>query len=385
MTLKKLSDWRFKGYALHFILWSALLLLNYFIFGMPGIEFDFTFSFGSWMIYILLFYLNYSLLIPKFLFMKKYVLFGVSLMFALSINLYFKRVIDNHFFEQRFLKENGLFMDKASSDRMEFPPNEMNAKPADRMSAAMKGATPINPPRIWRFSLDRFFMPGLSQLLLIILASISLRFVKKWQDDEKIKAEIEKEKISTELLFLKQQINPHFLFNAINSIYSLSISQMPETADAIIKLSSILRYMLYETDKKFVSLNSEIQVINNYIELQKLRLTDKVKLQYVVEGIISEYQIVPLLLLPLIENAFKHGIDNANNSFIGIMIEVKAGELYLTIINTIVPRNTSAEGSGIGIKNIIRRLELLYPDAYSFESSTDSNVFKVNLKLKLEK
>jgi two-component system, LytTR family, sensor kinase len=376
---KPLSERKYKAFILHFILWGGLLLLNYILFGMPGLDVHYAFPLLSWLIYILLFYLNYILLVPKFLFKKRYLLYALLLFVLFATAVYSKTMIDNHFFKERILKEQ---------------PHEWRRTPDSAFKAVppfydrpFGHNAPTDPPpkRIFNIRLHPFFVTSLLQLALILLASISLRFIKKWQDDEKIRTEIEKEKISTELLFLKQQINPHFLFNAINSIYSLSISQKPETSDAIIKLSSILRYMLYETDKQCVALNDEIQAINNYIELQKLRLTEKMKLSYILKGNPDSYKVVPLIMLPLIENAFKHGVDNANDSFIDILIDVNDGSLILTVKNRIVSKKQSFESSGIGIKNIIRRLDLLYQGSYILESAPDGDVFKVNLKLKLEK
>ncbi|MFN8256610.1 MAG: histidine kinase [Bacteroidales bacterium] len=371
-----IKDWKYKGFLLHFLLWSGLLLINYIVFGMPGIEFDFSFSLGTWGIYMCFFYLNYSILIPRFLFHNRFLIYIIFLFTAFGANIYLKNAIDSYFFNQiipneiRFqpgpFRRNDLLKPEIQNIR---PPQNIRPEPSKQFP--------------W-FGTNRFLMPGMTQLFLIFLASLSLRFFKKWQDDEKQIAEIEKDKISNELLFLKQQINPHFLFNAINNIYSLSISKSPETSGAIIKLSSILRYMLYETDKKYVELSSEIQAISDYIEIQKLRFTEKVKLQYSVQGNISNHKIVPLIMLPLIENAFKYGVDNANDSFIGILIEIKGNELNLTILNTIISVGKVIENSGIGIKNIRRRLDLLYGNSYTLRNVEEGGIFKVFLKINLE-
>ena len=360
---------KIKFYSLHAILWLLLFLLNYFFFGKPGFNIDFTFNLKIWLIYLVLFYVNYSLLIPYFLFFKRYILYVVLLLVLVSGLFFIKFEIDNNLFAEISKKERTLFM----------PPRSFDG------SLSQMNPARIPPPLFDKMLTVRLVIPGISQLFMIVLASISLRFIQKWQDDEKMKSEIEKEKISTELSYLKQQINPHFLFNAINSIYSLSLLKKPSTSDAILKLSSIIRYMLYETDKKFVTLNNEIQVIKDYIELQKLRLTEKVKLTFRVTGNTEPYSIIPLLLIPLIENAFKHGVDNVNNSFIDINIEIENGSLNLIIKNTIVSKpEKNANESGIGIKNIIRRLELLYPQAFFFNAVPNDDCFLVLLKLKLK-
>lgn len=250
-------------------------------------------------------------------------------------------------------------------------------------------------------------------LVLFYMLAFLIRFIQKWQDDEKQRNELEKEKISNELSFLKQQINPHFLFNSLNSIYSLSISQSELTSNAILKLSAILRYVLYETENELVPLENELKVINNYIELQKLRQTEKVTVNYSVEketgkpeipdkpyetdepAVIDEkretdkpnaFKIEPLILLPPVENAFKHGADNVNESFIDIHIIIVGNRLEMNVSNSIMTHSSDkTKDSGIGIKNLKRRLELLYPDEHKFEISEKDGIFRVRLLLQLKK
>lgn len=221
-------------------------------------------------------------------------------------------------------------------------------------------------------------------LVLFFLASMLIRFFEKWQQDEKRNREIEKENIATELTFLKQQINPHFLFNALNSIYSMTINTSEQASDTLLKLSSILRYMLYETENPLVKLRDEINIINDYIELQKLRVPKNVSVYFKVTGQQGNHQIAPLLLMPLIENAFKYGIDNISEVFIDIHITIENENLELTVKNKII-RTDPSNGidSGIGIKNILRRLELLYHDNYHFETEQTNGIFSVILRLKM--
>jgi len=231
----------------------------------------------------------------------------------------------------------------------------------------------------------RFDFMSFYSVLLIYIGSITLRFISKWQDDEKRKSEIEKENIATELSFLKQQINPHFLFNSLNSIYSLTITKSDKAVDSILKLSSILRYMLYESGTSQVRLHDELQIINDYIELQKLRITEKVNLIYKVEGNSASFKIEPFILVPLIENAFKYGVDNYNNSTIEIHVSMRDNKLHLIVRNTVVKRlDPFKSESGIGIKNIRRRLDLLYPNEYSFDIDETDNIFTVKLEIDLK-
>jgi LytS/YehU family sensor histidine kinase len=187
------------------------------------------------------------------------------------------------------------------------------------------------------------------------------------------------------LNFLKQQVNPHFLFNALNSTNSVTINTSDIASNTILKLSAILRYMLYETENKMVNLSDEIGIIDNYIDLQKLRLPRNVSVNYHVSGDTHNNQIAPLLLIPLIENAFKYGVDNVNDTFIDIIISIFDDTLTLEVKNRIIPKsNEPFSDSGIGIKNIKRRLDLIYPDRYRFETDQKDDIFTVNLEIKLK-
>ncbi|MBN2519103.1 MAG: histidine kinase [Bacteroidales bacterium] len=231
----------------------------------------------------------------------------------------------------------------------------------------------------------RNFLP-LYSILLVYTASFSIRFIQKWREDEKIRAEVEKERVSSELSFLKQQVNPHFLFNSLNSIYSLSLSKSKNTTNAILKLSSILRYMLYETDNKQVPLTEELEIIKSYIDIQKLRITKKVKVNIDITGDPDNYKIEPLLLIPFIENAFKYGVDNINDSFIDIIIVILKNKLEFTVKNKIVQKpDDKKQNSGIGIKNIKRRLDLLYANNYKLDIKKFDDIYFVNLCLNLKK
>lgn len=226
----------------------------------------------------------------------------------------------------------------------------------------------------------------LTGIIFFYIISLLLKLLQKWNNHEKYKTEVEKEKILIELKLLKQQINPHFLFNSLNNIYSLSICKSDKVTIAILKLSSILRYFLYENVDSIIYLKDEIDVINDYIELQKLRINDKVTLSYNVVGDLGYHKIEPFIILPLIENTFKFGIDNVNESFIDIAIIVMNNKLGLRIKNKIVYKPQSKEhNSGIGIKNIKRRLDLLYPGKYIFEINESDDIFSTHLEIKLKK
>lgn len=195
---------------------------------------------------------------------------------------------------------------------------------------------------------------------------------------------LQKEKFTSELLHLKAQINPHFLFNSLNSIFSLSRIQSDKTPDMVLKLSNILRYMLYESEKKMTTLEDELKIINDYIDLQLMRYGEKVKM--VKEITIKEVgtQITPLIILPLIENCFKHGIIGSQEiSAINFKLNLENDVLIVQTKNILSKESVVLEKKeGIGLVNIKRQLELLYRD-YSLNYYEKENYFIVDLKIKL--
>ena len=360
-------------YSLHVVVWLLLFFLNYQFVKNYRIKVDFHFHLMTWLIYAILFYINYIVLIPYLLFKRKfaaYVLFSVCLLF-------FAGYAKDYNFRQHRKKANPALFEKR------IPPPDMPRMNPDRVPPDQMNPDRMPPfPDVKSRGENKFFL--IYGLLLIYSLSLSIRFIQKWQDDEKRKSAIEKEKISTELSYLKQQINPHFLFNALNSIYSLTINTSRQASDAILKLSSILRYMLYETENRWVKLTEEINIIRDFIELQKLRLTDKVSVAFQITGESGHFRIPPLLLIPLIENAFKHGADNINDSFIDIRLSIMENRLEVTVVNKVVQNSAEINhNSGIGIKNIRRRLDLLYGDNYTLEIVQKDDVFNVNLQLNL--
>ena len=194
---------------------------------------------------------------------------------------------------------------------------------------------------------------------------------------------MEAEKLFSELAFLKSQVNPHFLFNILNNICSLARKKSEETENAIIKLAQIMRYMLQDSKDEKVSLEKELEYLRNYIELQRLRISDQVKIHYTVEGQPEAILIEPLLLIPFVENAFKHGVSYLEDSVIDILLLINTARLSLQVHNKILRRDIEIPfpDSGIGLKNVIRRLELLYPDKHSLIIKDDGKEYQVELTI----
>jgi hypothetical protein len=191
----------------------------------------------------------------------------------------------------------------------------------------------------------------------------------------------EKEKHNTELSYLKSQIKPHFLFNTLNRIYALAVKEnAPNTAEGMLKLSGMMRYVVTESANKFVPLEKEINYISNYVELQKLRLDKSVKLSYTVKGSAREEIIAPIILIPFIENAFKYGVNPDEDSNIQISVEINKGSIQMIVENhKVTYTNETHEKSGFGIEITKSRLNLLYPSRHKFKITENDHYYKVHL------
>ena len=191
-----------------------------------------------------------------------------------------------------------------------------------------------------------------------------------------------KEKTEAELNFLKSQINPHFLFNTLNNIYSLAREKSDKTADVILKLSSLLRFMLYETKEKFIPISKEIQFMNTYLEIQKIRFDERLKIEFQNSVTEKEELILPFVLLPFLENAFKHGAsESTDKKFITINLELKNNILNYSVINSF-EKNDNEESKGIGLINFERQLKLVYKD-FSLHTEAENNIFTAALYINL--
>ena len=234
------------------------------------------------------------------------------------------------------------------------------------------------PLRIFFFSINR----TVSIALFLLLAGGMIRLAYSFIKSQNEKKSLENLNLNAEVNFLKSQINPHFLFNTLNSIYSQAHNKSEHTEYSILKLSELLRYVLYETGEERVPLERDIQYINNYIDLQRIRLSSKITLRYTINGNLSGNTIVPLMLITFIENAFKHGISYTQPSVIDIDITVFEKTLTLTVSNPVVKNDIFTQG-GLGLKNVTRRLELLYPGKHNLTISQTDNQYLVNLKIDL--
>lgn len=219
-----------------------------------------------------------------------------------------------------------------------------------------------------------------SIFMIYLVLTTLIKLSKSWYTLQ----QVEKEKLSLELSSLKTQINPHFLFNSLNSIYSQALAKSDQTSETVLELSNLLRYMLYEVEEEKVPLIKEVEMLENYIELQKLRLEEDSRVGFTLEGDLNGKMIAPLLLFPLVENAFKHGMkDDSDQAFIDIQLTINTG-VFFSVRNKLgqVDDMEKRKYGGIGLENVKRRLELIYPNSHKLEILKSSTEFQVKLTLK---
>lgn len=222
-----------------------------------------------------------------------------------------------------------------------------------------------------------FFMLLITTSFKVLVDSVKQRFLMQ---------QIEAKQVQTELRLLKAQINPHFLFNTLNNLFGMARKQDPQTAAGIAGLSHLMRYMIYDSNVELINLEKEIQQINRLIELQKFRFTkdDDIQIDFAIHGEAVNVQIPPMLLIPFVENAFKHGISLAAPSFVRIDLNVDENKLEFSVSNSKYSRSDTKDdtGLGIGLQNVNRRLELLYPGKHELAICDGEKVFEVRLVLR---
>lgn len=229
-------------------------------------------------------------------------------------------------------------------------------------------------------------------LTIFLSAAIGtvVKISNDWVQQLKERQDLERQTMQSELRFLRSQINPHFLFNTLNSLYALTLKKSELAPEIVLKLSEMMRYMLYECNEKRVLLSKEISYLQNYIDLERLRQGSQVRIDFQVLGVIGEQTIAPLLFIPFLENSFKHGLMNTleKDSFVRIKIEVEHKKLHFYIENS-KPlqrpiRDPNRVSGGIGLANIHRRLNLLYPKHYDLRINDTPNTYAVVLDLELD-
>ncbi len=357
--MKQLSRWssnRYIIYTVHILFW-ILLLFPYFlgperppylVQGKYKMILDHCFI-------IALFYFNAYYLFPKVYQKKGWLIYAGSLAVTIIVLVYSSSFLRHSF------KIAGIFPYEESRPPAHWPP-------ADR---------PMHhPPQGVPFPLYIF----------IIAISFSYRLISTQHVEEKRRKEQETEALKTELSFLRSQISPHFMFNVLNTLVALARKKSDLMEPSLIQLSTLMRYVLYESNNNRIALSKEVEYLKNYVELQALRFGDNLNLVMDIAADLEGYEIEPMLLIPFVENAFKHGLGNGLSTPLSIHLEMDSGTsvLSFSVENEIaVKSNGTDANSGIGLKNIKRRLELLYDQKYTLSTIIKNNIFITNLIIEL--
>lgn len=343
-----------KKNLLHFLLWSIYFTLFFFVaneritmINAILVASVITFVHAS------IFYINYAFLIPTLYQSNRNLLYLFSAVITLVVFGFIGAVALGEFIQPRPLP------------------------PAFMMNAPNNPGV-VQPPIFLRL------IPISVPAIMLLMVSFILKKTEQSQLIEQELEQLKAQNYETELKFLRSQINPHFLFNSLNNIYSLSVTKSDKTPNMLVKLSSMLRYLIYECNVDKVSLEKEIEYIGNYIELQKLKDDQISNIRFSHQG--NGAQISPMLLMPFVENAFKHSkIEDIDKGWIDISLNVEEqGTLHFTVENSIPPvPSTKDKTGGVGITNVKKRLELLYPQRHCINFFEDIYQYKIELSIEL--
>lgn len=331
------------GYQISF--WFAILLgltMGQYIFYKDNFWFFFTNELINVLFYMAIVYFNFSVLIPKYLSRNQYSAYTMMLVLVALVVTPIKLAIFN-------IKFMGM------ADQQEY----------------------IRSHQIYHYIIS--FVVG--------AASAGVRITGDWLTNQQDKKELEHRTIQSELNFLKSQINPHFLFNTLNSLYALTLRKSDNAPEIVLKLSEMMRYMLYECNEKRVPLSKEVNYLRNYLDLELLRHGNGIDVQFDINGEISDQQIAPLLFIPFLENCFKHGLKNRiSKGFVKIRLDVTRQNVLWHIENSkpeAIPMKDSRPSGGIGLVNVRRRLDILYAGHYTLSINDKPNTYEVDLQIDL--
>lgn len=225
-----------------------------------------------------------------------------------------------------------------------------------------------------------YLTDGMQNVIGFSFYAFFLKMIQDFFTNEKEKQELLIEKYTAEQAFLKSQLNPHFLFNTLNNIYSLTLNQSPKAPEAVLKLSELMRYMLYESNVEKINLETEVKYLRNFIELQKMRYSKQIFVDFEVVGDLHTQEVAPLLLISFVENAFKHGEVNDEHNPLKISLLVSQNNLNFTVLNHKKNQNKDEIG-GVGLENVNRRLQLIYPNQHSLEVQDSDKNYNCELNI----
>lgn len=334
-----------KRWLLHLLFWVAVLFFYTIFFGFQSTSYRVTFSFVSVLLPVTIattYFLNYEL-IPSFLLKKKYGKFFLYFIYTLIVSFYIN-----------IGSVLAIFIAVA----------EMN----------WEELHPSNPKALFL----------VASMYVVVFLGVAIKLVNQFQFNQVEIQKLRSEKIEAELKFLKAQLHPHFLFNTLNNLYSLTLEKSDEAPNVVLKLSGLLDYILYECNAEFVAMDREIQQLKNYIELEKLRYSNRLRIELQFEQVDKNTMIPPMILMTLLENSFKHGVSKSmDNSWISVKFHTGNDELIFEISNSKHIRDNTEDGTkgGIGLENLRNRLKLIYQEDYKLAIEEDELSYGITLKL----
>lgn len=343
-TLDRLYDFLTRRWVYHSIFWVAFFALMV-LYGYQedmGVAFTLSNELLNLLFYMVLVYINLYYLIPRYLARHAFLYMGLvlvasALLTPIKIAVFYLKLSGQPEYQMQLVKTQG----------MEFIIN-----------------------------------------VLVTLLSTVLRVIMDWWRYQNEKQLLLTQTMQSELRFLKSQINPHFLFNTLNNLYALTLKKSDKAPEIVLKLSEIMRYMLYECNEKRVLLSKEIQYIYNYLDLERLRQPAGAEITFTTEGHISDQLVAPLLFVPFLENSFKHGLNHsvAGGGFVRLHLRAEGDALEFSIENSKpehMPRQEHPRSGGIGLTNIRQRLQLLYPGQHQLTVQDEPHRYVVTLRLKM--
>lgn len=339
----------------HIIFWIivTIVLTIFYGMGMPDYGIALVVILSILPVHIAYFYTTVYWILPRFLYRRKYSQLFLSLILSAFVSALLFRLLEIVFTDPFILK----------AVRVEKPDYQWHKLDGNFWQQLIKPVYIIN---------------ALEQSNLVVWVAVSLKFVQMWYEKRQLA-------VQSELSALKSQIHPHFLFNTLNNLYALTLKQSPQSPAIVLGLSDILRYMLYECGTDNVALKRDVEIMQHYIELEKLRYEERLDLNFSITGNITDQRIPPLLMLPLIENAFKHGTsETIDDAWINIDLSVKGHRLKFKISNSKPLDNNKKAGGQIGLDNVRKRLVLLFPYAHQIQVFDEEELFVVILELDLK-
>ncbi len=369
-TMRKVTKEKVIRIILHILIWAVILGLpiyaaRRFQMGSNFLVVYYTFTAIS----ALIFYTNYLFLIPVLFFQKKRYRYYIAI---LSLLFFF-------YFTSEFANEqiSNIISKNGNSDQIiRQPGEERRLRPPPLQ---------MRRPRFIIAVPNAHFIGYTSSSLFMVFLSLGLRVLERQTKIEKMQEEMEKAKLNAELALLKNQISPHFFFNTLNNIYSLIDRNNEDSKNAVIKLSKLMRYLLDESGQDNKLLSDEIEFMNNYIDLMKLRIGAKTKLNINLPTVYKDRMIPYLLFVSLIENAFKYGISVQEESYVNISLGCGENDILFKCENGL-PESKNGPifaSTGIGLENLKKRLSLLYPGRHKLEINRTKNKFEINLIIQL--